>query len=305
MSSTIFQLYRATGGDAVLAGRRGVGPDRTKRWSAAHYVTYLIVRAIGALSSSGSVPTNDAAIFAAALQNADVGTTNFIFSSAEYGGAAHQTARVGGALHKVIRWAFELQGLYQPASTIPHDKPGDPWRVDLFLNDHGDRKGGYGPTVDWHASDDTLWIRHAPDGGSAPQNPRTGQPNHIYVNVRNRGSDAGLAPVATVDVLAAHGAGTKTWVAPGSGGGAWTTLPAGPGAVINAPVQPGQTVRFGPFVWSPAAAGPNALLIRASAPGDRSNADAGSTLACAIGPIPVEELIPYDNNLAYRRWNIP
>jgi hypothetical protein len=44
--------------------------------------------------------------------------------------------------------------------------------------------------------------------------------------------------------------------------------------------------------------------VRASAPGDRSNADANSFLACAAGPIDMQELVPYDNNLAYRSWHI-
>lgn len=307
LSSTIFLLYRAAGGDSVQRGRRRGGrADQARRWSAARYVAYLIVRAIGALSSSGSVPTSDAAVFAAALQNADVGTRNFAFSSEEYGGATHQTVCLGGALHKVIRWAFEQQGLYQPPSIIPADKPGDPRPIDLFLNDRADRQGGYEPTDDWDASDDTVWIRNAPDGGSAPERPRIGQTNYVYINVRNRGSDAGLAPIATVGVLAAQGADTAEWVAPPlGGGGTWTALAAHAGAVINAPVQPGQTVRFGPFVWTPSVAGRNALFVRASTPGDRSNADHASFLACAAGPIPVEEIAPYDNNLAYRFWTLP
>ena len=56
-------------------------------------------------------------------------------------------------------------------------------------------------------------------------------------------------------------------------------------------------------MWTPPA-GANALFIRASAAGDRSNADTGSPLACASGPVPVEDLVPYDNNLAYRAWNV-
>jgi hypothetical protein len=304
LSSTIFRLYRSTGGEAIVRRPTDVRPDQSKRWSAAHYVAYLIVRAIRALSSSGSVPTNDAEIFAAALQNADTGTGSFLFSIEEYGGATLQTARLGGALHKVIRWAFEQQGLYQPPSAVPVDKPGDPPPIDLFLNDRADRRGEYGPTDDWDASDETLWIRHTADGGLAPQAPNTGQSNYVYINVRNRGNDTGLAPVAAVSVLAAQGSSTAEWVSPTVAGSKWTALPAGAGAVINAAVPSGQTVRFGPFVWSPATAGLNAVLVRVSAPGDRSNADHASPFACAAGPIPIEEFVPYDNNLAYRLWTL-
>jgi hypothetical protein len=291
LSSTLFRLYRAIGGEEVEA----------RRWSAAHYVAYLIVRAIGQLGPADTVPSSDAAIFAAALRQADAGTGNFVFKSAEYGGLSHRTVRVGGAVHKVIRWAFEQHGLYQTASDVPQNRPGEPPSVDIFLNDRAGRQGGYEPTTEWDAADDTLWIRHAPDNGVVGETPRAGRKNYVYINVRNRGSDAAAAPSVSVDVLAAKGSDIRTWVQPAPA--KWAVLAGAPGAVTNATVQSGQTVRFGPFVWKPEA-GRHALMVRASAAGDRSNADAGSPLACAAGPIPVRDLVPCDNNLAYRAWNI-
>jgi len=292
LSSTLFRLYRAIGGDEVQAGRR---------WSAAHYVAYLIVRGIAGLALDSTVPTNDAALFASALQQADAGTQDFQYSSAEYGGANHQTMRVGGCVHKVIRWAFEQHGLYQSASNVPHDRPGEPPAVDIFLNDRANRQGGYDPTTDWDAADDTLWIRNAPDNGGVNQRPRAGRKNYVYVNVRNRGSDTGLAPSVSVDVLTARAPNIRTWSQPASG--KWTVLPGDAGAVTTATVQAGQTIRFGPFVWTPNT-GTHALMVRATAPGDRSNADAGSPLACAAGPSAVDDLVPYDNNLGYRALTV-
>ena len=327
LSSTLFRIYRAIGGDA---GRDAPMDDHAAaekiRWSAARYVVYLIVRAIRALSPAEAVPTNDPAIFAAALQNADVGTGKFEFSSTEYGGSAHQTNRMGGSVHKVVRWAFEQQGLYCRAEGGFRNTPGDATPVDVFLNDQADRMGGYEWTDDWQASDDALWIEHeAGDPGKPEQSrtaeqarksrqartpkqaqqaeqpsaPRVGQPNRVYVNVGNRGSGPDPAQSISVEVLAAQGTQIATWAA----NGGWTALPRGPNATVEAPVGQGKPTRFGPFIWQPAA-GSNALFVRVSAPGDRSNADAESLFACAKGPIPMEHLVPFDNNLGYRTWEL-
>jgi hypothetical protein len=67
---------------------------------------------------------------------------------------------VGGWAGKVVRWAFEAQGLY--ATTDPLvmiDAPGKPPSVDVFIDDgrpnsDGDfPRGGYMPvSLDWHAA---------------------------------------------------------------------------------------------------------------------------------------------------------
>jgi len=331
LSSTLFRVYRAIGGDAGRNAPMAPALAEQSRWSAAHYVVYLIVRAIRALSPAEAVPTNDAEIFAAALQNADVGTGKFEFSSAEYGGSAHQTKRMGGAVHKVVRWAFEQQGLYHRAKGGNRNTPGDPPPVDVFLNDQADRKGGYEWTDKWHASDDALWIEHEANDPGKPEQPRkagqarkskrsqqpgrsqqleqspkprVGQPNHVYVNVGNRGSDPDRVPLVFVEVLAAQGTQVENWFTGNAGSAAWTVLAAAaPGMADPAPVKCGEVRRFGPFIWQPAA-GKNALFVRVSAPGDRSNVDANTRLACAKGPIPVKDLVPFDNNLGYRTWEL-
>jgi len=327
LSSTLFRLYRAIGGDAGRNEPMEPALAERIRWSAARYVVYLIVRAIRALSPAETVPTNDAAIFAAALQNADAGTREFAFRSAEYGGSDHETKRMGGSVHKVVRWAFEQQGLYHAAGSGYRNTPGDAPPVDVFLNDQADRKGGYEWTEKWQASDDALWIEQEADEPGSPGSlgqppkaarapkskqartpkqaqqaqqppaPRVGQSNRVYVNVGNRGSDPDRLARVSVEVLATHGE-TESRLAPNAGGATWTPL----GQAMQADVGRGQVVRVGPFIWQPAA-GKNALFIRVTTPADRSNADADSPLACAKGP--VEDLVPFDNNLGYRTWELP
>ena len=42
----------------------------------------------------------------------------------------------GGAIGKVVRWAFEQQGLYQPPSALPPvNTPGAPPDVDVYIED--------------------------------------------------------------------------------------------------------------------------------------------------------------------------
>ena len=91
LSSTLFRLYRAIG---------GAHTDVNVRRSAANYAVFLIYSGIGTLTPFAQ--PQDAADFADVLMDADRGTTTF-----------HGEA--GGYAHKVVRWAFEQQGAYQPA----------------------------------------------------------------------------------------------------------------------------------------------------------------------------------------------
>jgi hypothetical protein len=92
LSTTQFRLYRSAGGD----------DDRNDvKTYASNYILYLIIRAVGSLGPGTITPTPSADIWATALMNADTGTTSF-------------QGVPGGTVHKMVRWAFEKQGLYQP-----------------------------------------------------------------------------------------------------------------------------------------------------------------------------------------------
>ena len=83
----MFRVYRVTGGDDT---------DINVRKFASRYLIYLILRAIGTLTAT----TTDPRDFVTRLQDADDLTVNF-------------EGHAGGAWHKVIRWSFEKQGLFQ------------------------------------------------------------------------------------------------------------------------------------------------------------------------------------------------
>lgn len=246
LSTTLFRLYESIGGNAS---------DLATRRFASRYVAYLIVKAIGTMTST----TTDPAVFATALMNADVTTS-------EFEGVA------GGRIHKVVRWAFEKQGLYQ----------GDPPDVDVHVDDG--RGGEYWASQFAGLQSRWIWNRHAPDGGADHQRPRTGEQNFVYTLVRNRG----LKQATDVSVIAFH----SEPGAPGEWPGGWTPMPPGPRSVPA--LGPGATDMAGPFEWTPASSEDTSLLAVVSAAGDASND------ATVAGSVAIGELVPFDNNLAVR-----
>jgi hypothetical protein len=258
LSTLLFRVYQTTGGDDT---------DITIRRFAARYLTYLIVQAIGTLT----VTTTNPAVFETAMEDADNSTVNF-------------EGHPGGAWHKVIRWSFEQQGLFQPpGAPTPVTQPGAPPAVDVYIDDG--RNGGYMPYLPNFTATADIWNRHFPDGGTAHEDPLAGFPSFLYVRVRNRGTQS--ATDASVMLFQADPASGLGWP------GAWTPAATAQLAASGAIPPGGQTV-IGPFSWLPASAGPISLLASASATGDASNADTVN------GPLPHRRLIPLDNNLAQR-----
>lgn len=152
LSTCMFRIYRAIGGDSTRL---------TRREFAARTTAYLMLRAVGTLSPVSN--PGDPALFLDALQTADAGdwTTEGLF---------------GGAYEKVLAWSFEQQNLNGGAPPI----------VDVYIDD------GRGGAYDYLAEfSDTaaIWNRRAPDGLPGHQEPGLGT-NYAYVRVRNRGSSA-------------------------------------------------------------------------------------------------------------------
>ena len=267
LSTSLFRFYRSTGGDS---------PSVNMRRLAARYSTYLIVRGIGSLATSPITATPMATIFATALQTADISTTSF-------------EGQPGGAYAKVMRWAFEKQGMYQPAGApTPVTTVGAPPALDVYIDDG--RHGEYPyQEVFWENQD--IWNRLNADAGFAHETPIVGRPNFIYVKVKNRGTQT--ATTVTVRCYHCRPATGLVWPAD------WvaTTTPELP---VGAPIGPGGTVLVGPFEWTPTVVGHECLLATATTPGDLSNIDAASGLPCALGPTPHWRLVPYDNNIGQR-----
>jgi hypothetical protein len=287
LSSTLFRLYCAVGGDAVRRNQAGAEePDLEARGAAAYYTAYLIVGAIASLGCVNTEPTRDASQLATALMEADIGTARL-----DYEGSP----RLGGMLHKVVRWAFEKQGLYQIVQPGRQNTEGRPPPIDIYVDDG--REGEYGCLPGWQARHDAVWVRNNADGSEGDETPYAGQPNYVYVTLRNRGDQTAVG--ASVVVFATVRDAADVWDTTAA---YWQPLQ---GNNTAADVRPGYPARFGPFSWTPEAGTRNSLLVRATVAGDPSNIDAGSNLPCAIGPVALADLVRNDNNLGYREWTLP
>jgi len=263
LCTTLFRFYRSIRGDS---------PRLAERQFAARYAVYLILRAIGSLTPASN-PSN-AAGFATALMNADLGdwTTE---------------GHAGGAYGKVIRWAFEKQGLYQPAGTpTPINKPGAPPAVDVYIEDG--RHGEY-QYQENHWSCTAIWNRLKKDGGTTHQDPIVNVNNYAYVKIKNRGTQ-----LATNVVV-------KAFHAPYPGTGLnfpndWKPMSTAQLAGANVPPNSSAEITVGPFRWIPTQKGHECLFMVASAQGDPSNISNMST----GDSIPEWRLVPYDNNIGQR-----
>src|SRR5262249_47888652 len=148
LSTTHFRIYRAIGGDCEQLNMRRF---------AARFVAYLILRAIGSLTPAHS--PDHVAGYAAALMWADAG---------DWTSEGH----AGGAYTKVIRWAFEKQGLYQPdRAAKPVKTEGAPPPVDVYIEDGRNGEYKYQPHY-WDCQ--VIWNRLAKDGGTTHQDPVAG-----------------------------------------------------------------------------------------------------------------------------------
>jgi hypothetical protein len=262
LATTLFRAYLSVGGDSTSSNP---ATQLARREFAARYMAYLIFRGVASLASAPITPTSTPDVFATALINADTGTASF-------------EGHPGGAFHKVIRWAFEEQGLYGGAAPT----------VDVYIDDG--RAGEYQFQSNfWNTTD--IWVRNSADGGTAHQAPITDQPNYVYVMVRNRGS----ATASNVKVRAFHcipGLGL-TW--PDD----WQAMTTAEITVAGG-VPAGGVVTVGPFEWTPTVVGHECILTYVSADDDLCNADPASGLASASGPIPHWRLVPFDNNIGQR-----
>jgi len=266
LATTHFRIYRSLGGDAPLPV--GLG----SREFAARFVCYLILRAVGSLTPATNPPKVDQG-WVQALLAADLG---------DWTSEGH----IGGAYGKVIRWAFEKQGLYQPAGTMPPvSTVGQPPPVDVYIDDgrHGEYQ--YQP-VHWECQ--AIWNRRHPDGMTTHEDPVVGKNNYAYVKIKNRGTQQ----ATNVVVKAFHANPTIGLVYPTD----WTPMTTAQKAAPN--VAPNNTAEkiVGPFKWKPTQVGHECMFMIVSAKADPSNVSnflAGET-------IPEWRLVPHDNNIGQR-----
>ncbi len=250
VSSAIYRMYHSLGGGST---------SLKERQHASRYTTYLMLQAVPLLS--GIVP-NTAIGFSSAMQESDQGTTDFEGFS-------------GGWAHKVVRWGFEKQNLYN----------GTPPDIDIYIDDG--RKGEYSYPSDVVTPPD-VWNRHRPDGGTDHETPRSDMENYLYIRVGNRGSHS--ASGVKVQAYRATANNGKLW--PDD----WTDL--GDAVLSAQPVLPNDSLIVGPIPWCPEEPCEERILVSASVKRDRSN------ISTISGTVPTHRLVNSDNNIALRRMEI-
>ncbi len=261
LSTTHFRIYRAIGGDSAQLNMRRF---------AARFVAYLILRAVGSLTPAHA--PDHVAAYAAALMIADA----FDWTS---------EGQAGGAYAKVMRWAFEKQGLYQPRpSRGPVRREGAPPLVDVYIEDGRRGEYRYQPRY-WNCR--AIWNRRAADGGKSHQEPVPGTTNFAYVKIKNRGRTTATG----VSVKAFHYKPSAGQVFPGD----WKPMTTPQLPAPDVPPHATSAVTVGPFVWEPQT-GHDCIIMVTTAPGDVSNIDHFEQAKT----IPEWRLVPHDNNIAQR-----
>ena len=273
LCTTHFRIYRAIGGDST---------EVPVRQFAARHLPYLILRSIGTLTPATN-PSNVLG-FATAEMTASMGNWA-------------SEGELGGYYWKVIRWAYEKQGLFQPpGAPVPVTTVGAPPLVDVFIDDGRQGEYQYGPADQfpwlqrfWETTE--IWNRLEPDGHLQHQTPVVGQTNYAYVNVRNRGTQTANAPV----VRGYHCRPSAGLVWPDD----WQPMMT-PSLTVPGGIPSGGHATVGPFEWRPQHRGHECMLMSVSAPGDRANNDPASAMPCAAGPAPLWQMVPCDNNQGLR-----
>jgi hypothetical protein len=237
LSTTLFRIYRAAGGDSQ---------NVAVKEAASRHVLFLILAGVHGLSFT----TTDPDVYVTAMIDAD--------NANSFGGEP------GGTMDKVIRWSFEKQGLYQPPDAEPpFSTPGAPPDVDVYIDDG--RKGECMPYRE--AFDQTpaseVWNRTANDGGTADQAPAVGVTNFLFAVIRNRGTQA--AQNVRVRAFQSKTATPAKWPTD------WKPMTTA-SLPLAGDLASGASVKVGPFQWTPEFAG-QSVLVSVSAPGDRSHAE--------------------------------
>ena len=297
LSTTLFRLYLCLGGDTLKIDQSGA--DIERRIAASKVVLYLVMRAI---ESFGHAPLR-AEELEAAMIDADVGlTTPLVLVD---GAPNPRHSWTGGSAHKVVRWAFEAQGMHAPSTNGLHDAPGAPPHVDVFVADrrsvheqteqglvpHG--PGGYVATsLDWSA--EAKWFNA---GTTLP------------VEIGNRGDQPATDLAARIWVGILKGDPTKPgwdtdenieWASESQrsieGLAANALLPLD----VDVPALPdGETAEAIELI----------VLIELSCPDDRANTDPLAGLPTAVigladlptRPRALADLVANDNNLGLWR----
>jgi zinc metalloprotease ZmpB len=269
LSSTMFRFYQSIGGDSI---------NLATRHFAARMTAYLLLRAIGNLTPTHTTQTGTGLARVTAFYN-ELVTANI--------GDWTTEGHVGGAYSKVLRWAFEKQGLFQPATAIPpFTTAGAANAIDVYINDGRNGEYTYQPNF---SANPNIWNRLSPDGSAAHQEPIVGAVNYAYVKIKNRGTTTAVG--VTVKAFQTRARAGSEYPLD------WVPMLTPILAAANVPANNTGEVLVGPFQWIPTQVGYECMTMVVEALGDGSNINslsAGETM-------PEWRLIPNDNNIGQRK----
>lgn len=295
LSSTLFRLYRCLGGDTHAAGEPA-RPDRPARRGAAHYALCLIMEAIELLGDARLVPAHRPEDFALALMLADVIRPR-PWEVTTTTGSPGRYRRVPGCAWKLVRWAFEAQGLYTlPGGDV--DAPGAPPPVDVFIASRRPETEDtpYGPVR--HGPGNYLPVslhwqgrrRREIPAWQAAASAVVVKGRHVWVKVGNRGRETAVG--VKVDLWQAAWPAKRPapeWQSPSA---RWSACGFRRGAQD---IPPGACVTFGPFKRC-IGQGRQVLLAAATCRSDTSNIDRLLGTGGRRG-VALTDLVGGDNNL--------
>jgi hypothetical protein len=289
LSTTLFLLYRSLGGEVspIPAGHAD-----TLRFLAADYVVYLIIAALELLGDPRVVPAFVAEQFAAALSEADELTVATVADDE----AGRHILRIGGCATKVVRWAFEAQGMFPPTADGLYAAPGRPPEVDVYIPDRRKTVLAWGPSdVDYgpgaYVPVPLAWDDQHPDPDwLADRTAIQEVVGGLQVTVGNRGTVLARAVSVTLWLM--------DWpmgqIPPGPD---WQrAVWQGVAHDQSIDIPPGDTRQFGPIPL-PAAAGRRLVLVQANCADDRAIIDPILGLSCVGHQTALSQLVPGDNNL--------
>ncbi|MGR6963956.1 hypothetical protein ACU610_05810 [Geodermatophilus sp. URMC 61] len=186
-------------------------------------------------------------------------------------------ALTGGLYSKVMDEAFVRRGLWARRT------------VDLYITDSAGDVGVIpSPAPHWTSPD--IWVRNLAmsDGDDPEQGHQAaieGQPNHLYVRLRNRGARTAPADTFQVEVFRCDPATATTWPDHFQSLGTLT---------VADPVPAGGALRVGPFTWTPQSADEAGLVALVHGTEDPA------ITATLLGSVPHEQLARFDNNIGQR-----
>ncbi|MEU9117367.1 hypothetical protein AB0D04_37925 [Streptomyces sp. NPDC048483] len=198
-------------------------------------------------------------------------------ASMAQGCIAADATLTGGLFGKVMDEAFIGQGLWarRPVDVYVADNPADTGAV---------------PSPRPQLASPDIWVRNndistGDDPELGHQAPVNDQPNHVYVRVHNRGTQAAAGGAFQLEVFRCDRGSGMIWP---------THFQSIGTLVIDQAIPANAAVRVGPLVWTPH------ITDRAFLAAVVHGAPDPALTATLNGPVPADRIVRFDNNVGLR-----